>query len=169
MTNVDAPRMTRATRRVLRALLQNPGRAMCGLDICQAAGRPSGSIYPILARLERLGWLDSWWEVVDQNTEGRPRRRCYQLNPEGARQAHQALARSSETTMLRHPVMWLFGGYLRDVPGIGGVFYFATRRAAERYPTSFFGAIDPYLRRGIGPIQPIPGHLLRRTLGDDRG
>jgi PadR family transcriptional regulator len=34
-------------------------------------------VHPILARLERAGWLSSRWEAVNPHREGRPRRRYY--------------------------------------------------------------------------------------------
>ena len=86
------PKMTIQTQLVLRALLENPIRELYGLEICAAAGLASGTIHPILARLERLGWLDSKWEDIDPAKEGRPKRRYYRLSPDGAEYARQALA-----------------------------------------------------------------------------
>jgi PadR family transcriptional regulator PadR len=86
------PKMTIPTQLVLRALLEQPTRELYGLEICAAAGLASGTIHPILARLEGLGWLESRWEDVDPVTEGRPRRRYYRLSPDGAEQARYALA-----------------------------------------------------------------------------
>jgi DNA-binding PadR family transcriptional regulator len=63
-----------------------------GVEICTAAGLASGTIHPILARLERFGWLESRWEGIDPAVEGRPRRRYYQLSSDGAEQATRALA-----------------------------------------------------------------------------
>jgi PadR family transcriptional regulator PadR len=54
--------MTLPTQLVLRALLAEPTREMYGLQIREAAGLPSGTIHPILARFEELGWLESQWE-----------------------------------------------------------------------------------------------------------
>jgi DNA-binding PadR family transcriptional regulator len=88
------PRMTQATLAVLRALSENPTEEMYGLQICAAAGLPSGTIHPILARLEGAGWLESSWEDIDPGTEGRPRRRYYRLSPAGAARAHHALTRA---------------------------------------------------------------------------
>ena len=51
--------MTLATQLVLRAMLAEPTQETYGLQICQDAGLPSGTIHPILARLQRLGWLES--------------------------------------------------------------------------------------------------------------
>jgi DNA-binding PadR family transcriptional regulator len=85
--------MTLPTQLVLRAMLAEPGQEMYGLQICQAAELPSGTIHPILARLEGCGWLESHWEDIDPVTEGRPRRRYYRLSAEGAEYARTALAR----------------------------------------------------------------------------
>jgi DNA-binding PadR family transcriptional regulator len=85
-------RMTIPTQLVLQTLLQDPVRELYGLEICQAANLPSGTIHPILARLERVGWLTSRWEDVDPQAEGRPRRRYYKLTPAGIDEAHRALA-----------------------------------------------------------------------------
>ena len=87
------PRMTIPTQLVLRALLAEPTREMYGLQICQAASLPSGTIHPILARLEHEhGWLNSRWEDIKPEDEGRPRRRYYQLTEDGAEFARVALA-----------------------------------------------------------------------------
>ena len=50
--------MTIPTQLVLRALLSDPSQELYGVEIGQAAGLPSGTVHPILARLEGVGWLD---------------------------------------------------------------------------------------------------------------
>ncbi|WP_433306440.1 PadR family transcriptional regulator [Actinoplanes sp. CA-030573] len=94
--------MTIPTQLVLRALLAEPARELYGLQICQAAGLASGTIHPILARLERLGWVVSRWEEADPQAEGRPRRRYYRFTAEGTSEARNALAgaRSPATGLL---------------------------------------------------------------------
>ena len=93
------PRMTIPTQLVLRALLAEPTREMYGLQICAAAGLPSGTIHPILARLEHEhGWLTSQWEDIAPAAEGRPRRRYYQLTQDGAEQGRLALAQATTST-----------------------------------------------------------------------
>ena len=88
------PRMTLQTQLVLRALLEDPARQRYGLELCELAGLPSGTIYPILARLEQFGWVESSWEdPAVHEREGRPRRRFYLLTRHGAEQACDALAR----------------------------------------------------------------------------
>ncbi|MCF6475595.1 PadR family transcriptional regulator [Nonomuraea sp. MG754425] len=84
--------MTMPTQLVLRVLLADPTRERYGLEICADSGLPSGTIHPILARLDQYGWLESWWEEIDPRAEGRPRRRYYRLTPDGAERARIALA-----------------------------------------------------------------------------
>src|ERR1044072_7508918 len=61
------PRMTTPPQLVLRALLADPSKELYGVEIGQAAGLPSGTVHPILARLETVGWLTS------RGGEGSPR------------------------------------------------------------------------------------------------
>ncbi len=88
------PRMTIPTQRVLEALLADPSAELYGIEIGDAAGLPSGTVHPILARLEGLGWLTSRWEDIDPSVAGRPARRYYQLTPDGVQAARSALARA---------------------------------------------------------------------------
>jgi PadR family transcriptional regulator PadR len=69
-------RLTPATADVLDALLNGSDPAW-GLRIVKETGRPAGSVYPILERLERLGWVSSHWD--DEATRPGPRRRLYVL------------------------------------------------------------------------------------------
>jgi PadR family transcriptional regulator PadR len=86
--------MTLQVQLVLQALLADPSAERYGLELCEETGLPSGTIYPIVARLEQLGWLASSWEEPTRHVaEGRPRRRYYRLTGEGAGQAREALAR----------------------------------------------------------------------------
>ena len=91
------PKMTIPVQLVLRAMLAEPTREMYGLQICQEASLPSGTIHPILARLEGLGWLESRWEDAVPEQEGRPRRRYYRLTKDGAERARIALAQTTVT------------------------------------------------------------------------
>ena len=74
-------RITPATLDVLEAFLGSH-EDLHGFAVAQASGRPTGSIYPILARLEEAGWLESRWES-EHPEPGRPRRRFYALSPDG--------------------------------------------------------------------------------------
>jgi DNA-binding PadR family transcriptional regulator len=80
-----------ATVAILRAIRDGHG---FGLDVMDATGLPSGTVYPTLARMEDRSFVDSEWE--DEETaraDGRPRRRYYRLTPEGTRALADALER----------------------------------------------------------------------------
>jgi PadR family transcriptional regulator PadR len=87
------PRLTLPTLRVLDALLTDPLDEHYGLELSRAAGLPSGTVYPILARLEGAGWLVGAWEDIDERAEGRRRRRYYRLTGTGLEGARAALAK----------------------------------------------------------------------------
>jgi DNA-binding PadR family transcriptional regulator len=76
--------MTTSVLKVVAALLAEPDAERYGLQLMQATGLPSGTLYPILVRLERAGWVASRWEDADPVAEGRPTRRYYRLTPDGA-------------------------------------------------------------------------------------
>jgi DNA-binding PadR family transcriptional regulator len=55
-----------------------------GLDIMRETGMPSGTVYPTLTRAEASGLVRSRWEsTAHAATEGRPRRRYYELTASG--------------------------------------------------------------------------------------
>jgi DNA-binding PadR family transcriptional regulator len=81
--------VTPATLDVLEALM-GPDEELYGLMIAQNAGRKAGSVYPILARLEEAGWVESCWEREERAERG-PRRRFYRLSPDGLAAARALL------------------------------------------------------------------------------
>lgn len=85
------PKMTLATQRVVGALLQDPTGAHYGLDLCRQTGLMGGTLYPILARLERAGWVVGQWEEIDERAAGRRRRRYYTLTAQGAVDGRRAI------------------------------------------------------------------------------
>src|SRR5260370_27065884 len=91
-----AVKMTGPVQQVLEAMLEDPAVARYGLQISKQAGLETGTLYPVMARLERTGWVESSWEDPDLSiSDGRPRRRYYQLTKDGAEQARLALAEIS--------------------------------------------------------------------------
>lgn len=68
-------RVTAAILDVLQVLLAEPGGGCHGFAIAKETKRPTGSVYPILARLERFGWVESYWES-EQPEHGRPGAGC---------------------------------------------------------------------------------------------
>jgi PadR family transcriptional regulator, regulatory protein PadR len=85
-------RMSLQTLRVLEAFLENPADEQSGADVQRRSGVASGTLYPILLRLESAGWFVSRWETIDPVTAGRPRRRLYRLTPSGLTRASQLFA-----------------------------------------------------------------------------
>ena len=82
-------RITPATIDVLK-VLDNSAEPSWGLLVIKQSGRPAGSVYPILERLEQSGWVASTWE--DDTARSGPRRRYYDLTDEGATAARSAIA-----------------------------------------------------------------------------
>jgi len=95
---MPGPKMTIPTRLVVATLMEDPTREMYGLEICAASGLATGTIHPILARLEKAGWLVSRWETIDTSLEGRPRRRYYKLNPDALAHVQAAVHRADTKT-----------------------------------------------------------------------
>ncbi len=76
-------RMTQVTAFVLRAVSAG---YKYGFDVMETCDLPSGTAYPALRRLEKSGLLRSSWEKEKEaHSEGRPRRRIYELTASGAR------------------------------------------------------------------------------------
>lgn len=89
-------RSTEQLGRVLHAMLEDPAAEHYGFDLSRRTHLKSGSLYPILVRMEGSGLVTSSWEDIDPATEGRPRRRYYKLTDAGAETARQY--RPSRTT-----------------------------------------------------------------------
>jgi DNA-binding PadR family transcriptional regulator len=84
-------RITYPTTLVLRALLEG---YHYGFDIMDATALPSGTVYPILRRLESEGYARSRWEKDAQaRREQRPARRYYELTSSGRAVARGAVSR----------------------------------------------------------------------------
>ncbi|NEA21949.1 PadR family transcriptional regulator [Actinomadura bangladeshensis] len=102
------PRMTEHTQTVLRILLgrladgeRDPAvlqHGLYGLDLSRRSSLPNGTLFPLLERLRKAGWVERYWEADDTaEMEGRPRRRFYKLTSSGAEQAAIELAKVSAT------------------------------------------------------------------------
>ncbi|MEV0792645.1 helix-turn-helix transcriptional regulator [Kribbella sp. NPDC050459] len=98
------PRITVPTLKVLQALIEAEGsERMYGLELMDRTGLKSGTLYPVLARLERAGWVESTWEDVDPRDAGRPRRRFYRLTGLGQRTSTAELSQLTELPLPRQP------------------------------------------------------------------
>jgi PadR family transcriptional regulator PadR len=77
---------------VLEVFREDPAAERYGLDVMRATGCPSGTIYPILTRLQAAGWLQAHWEQIDPVLAGRPARRWFRLTADGVQCARAELA-----------------------------------------------------------------------------
>jgi PadR family transcriptional regulator, regulatory protein PadR len=83
--------MTYPTALVLQALARGYHH---GFDVMDATGLPSGTVYPILRRLDREGLLKSAWEKqATAERDGRPPRRYYSITAAGQAMLDEALER----------------------------------------------------------------------------
>ncbi|GIF99460.1 PadR family transcriptional regulator [Catellatospora citrea] len=91
-------RLTVSVAKVVSALLADPDAERYGLDLMKTTGLPSGTLYPVLQRLQQAGWVTAHWEQIDPAAEGRPARRYYRLTPQGATDGRHALAELHAST-----------------------------------------------------------------------
>ncbi|WP_296175734.1 PadR family transcriptional regulator [uncultured Brevundimonas sp.] len=73
-----------ATRSVLLALVEAAPAWSHGYELCRQTGLKSGTLYPLLIRLEGQGYLVAEWQAAEP---GRPPRHAYRLTAEGLRYA----------------------------------------------------------------------------------
>jgi PadR family transcriptional regulator, regulatory protein PadR len=81
---------------VLKVFLQDPGQPRYGFEIMRLTGLASGSLYPMLARLEQAGWLTKGKENIDPHAEGRPPRLHYTIIAAAVTAARLQLAALSD-------------------------------------------------------------------------
>lgn len=86
------PNFSRQTQSVLAALLAASSEWRYGYDLSKETGLKSGTLYPILMRLEAHGWLEARWEETPLT--GKPARHLYRLTADGLQEA-PALAASA--------------------------------------------------------------------------
>jgi len=86
MKNEREPQLTRQTMLILSILMDNSD-PIAGSAIATISRLASGTLYPILIRLEEAGWIKSQWE---ENDRTKPRRRLYSVTALGVRRAREA-------------------------------------------------------------------------------
>ncbi|MEA2223780.1 MAG: PadR family transcriptional regulator, regulatory protein PadR [Solirubrobacteraceae bacterium] len=90
--HADEPRPASVPRRIT-------GR---DVELSEETGLPSGTVYPILRRLEAEGLIEGTWTTVQTRVQGR-RRRYYRLTSAGKQVAAEAVAAQRETLRLHAP------------------------------------------------------------------
>jgi PadR family transcriptional regulator, regulatory protein PadR len=108
-----AVKLTGPLERVLRVLTADPSAPHYGYDLMKAAKLPSGTLYPMLARLQQDGLVESEWEAPREDAGGRPPRKYYRLTAEGLRVARLELAQAAS----RSPARQAGYGTARPAPG----------------------------------------------------
>lgn len=94
-------------------MITDPSTPQYGYDLMKAAKLPSGTLYPMLARLQQDGLVDSEWETQRENAGGRPPRKYYRLTAEGLRVARLELAQAVSSAPARRAGR----GTIRPAPG----------------------------------------------------
>lgn len=88
-----------STARTILAILADAGAGWShGYDLCRQAGIKSGTLYPLLIRLEAQGHLEAQWQPPAE--PGRPPRHAYRLTATGRRLARENPVERSSVTML---------------------------------------------------------------------
>lgn len=79
-------RLTSATTDLLTTLASDfpLKEGTWGRNLAAATGLATGTVYPMLKRLQREGLTESVEEPIDPELEGRPRRIYWRLTPNGA-------------------------------------------------------------------------------------
>jgi PadR family transcriptional regulator, regulatory protein PadR len=106
-------KLTGPLERVLRVLLADPSARRYGYDLMKAAKLPSGTLYPMLARLQQDGLVDCEWEAQREDAGGRPPRKYYRLTADGLRAARLELAQAASAAPARRAGR----GAVRPAPG----------------------------------------------------
>jgi PadR family transcriptional regulator len=82
-------RMTLTTALVLQAIARGH---RFGFEIVDVTGYPTGTVYPVLRRLEHAGFVRSEWERERvASRDARPQRRYYEITAAGTRALASAL------------------------------------------------------------------------------
>jgi len=82
------PRLSPETLRVLDKFLERPTRWRYGYELSRETGLKSGTLYPILMRLEKYALLEARWVATE---DGIPPRHTYRLTPNGLELARAKL------------------------------------------------------------------------------
>ncbi len=100
---VSHVKVTLIVASVLSQFLEDPDKHRYGLELMKVTGLPSGTLYPVLARLEGAGWLTSGREEPESTVKGRPPRRYYRLTAVGAAAASRELETIQTQLSMKRP------------------------------------------------------------------
>lgn len=87
-------------RMVLAVLLDAGGQWCHGYELARLAGVKSGTLYPLLIRLEAQGYLEAEWQQPAEG--GRPPRHAYRLTARGDQLARANPPEPAATAAAQH-------------------------------------------------------------------
>ncbi len=88
MESGRSPKLTRQTMAILSILMENQ-EPVAGSELAKLTKLASGTLYPILIRLEEAKWVDSTWEENAGEPGAKPRRRLYRITGIGVQAARK--------------------------------------------------------------------------------
>jgi PadR family transcriptional regulator, regulatory protein PadR len=94
---VKPPRISPETLLVLEKFVERVGDWRHGYELSRETGLKSGTLYPILMRLEKHALLEARWVATEP---GVPPRHVYHLTPTGLELARTKLAAAQAAWML---------------------------------------------------------------------
>lgn len=97
---MKTPRLSPETLLVLEKFVKRPSEWRYGYDLSRSTGLKSGTLYPLLMRLERYKLLEARWVTTE---DGVPPRHVYRLTPNGLELARAKLAEARPRAMIRQP------------------------------------------------------------------
>ena len=95
-------RLSTQTLLVLDRCSQRPTAWLYGYELSRETGLKSGTLYPILMRLEKYTLLEAKWETTE---EGVPPRHTYRLTSNGLELARAKLAEARVSWLLQQPTL----------------------------------------------------------------
>jgi PadR family transcriptional regulator PadR len=99
---MKTPRLSSETLRVLERFVARPTDWHYGYELSRETGLKSGTLYPILMRLEKHALLEARWVMTE---DGVPPRHTYRLMPNGLELVRTKLAEHRSRWMLRQPAL----------------------------------------------------------------
>jgi DNA-binding PadR family transcriptional regulator len=94
------PRISPETLLVLERFIERPTDWRYGYELSRETGLKSGTLYPILMRLEKYAMLEACWVTTE---EGVPPRHTYRLTSDGLELAKAKLAEVRTPSFERQP------------------------------------------------------------------
>lgn len=88
--------MTRQALTLIQVLTAHANEWTYGYDLSRGSGLKSGTLYPMLIRFAKRGWLESEW----RQEEGEKPRHMYRLTAHGRQAARLALAEAKRLGQL---------------------------------------------------------------------